>query len=89
LRGRRAALYRQANTRVLQVLPGVPLAQTKEQVALYNGVQGFITSPFGPESFAGVSVTRWGPYVLPFLTKRITSGPYSAILRSHSRRRMC
>lgn len=57
-RAQRAELYRQANTRVLQVLPGVPLVHTQEQVALRNGVQGYITSPFGPESFAGVSVSH-------------------------------
>ena len=38
--------------RILELLPGVPLVHTEERVALRKEVQGYITSPFGPESFA-------------------------------------
>ncbi len=57
-RTERAKLYEQANTRVLETLPGIPLVHTDELVALRTGVQGYITSPFGPELLSAVSVTR-------------------------------
>jgi peptide/nickel transport system substrate-binding protein len=54
----RATLYSQANARLLTALPGVPLVHTAQNVALSGAVQGYLTSPFGPESLAGVSVVR-------------------------------
>ena len=42
----------------MSTLPGVPLLHTEEFVALRSAVQGYITSPFGPERFAGVSVSN-------------------------------
>lgn len=56
-RAKREDLYREANARVLSILPGVPLVHTEEQVALRSRVRGYITSPFGPESLAGVTVS--------------------------------
>lgn len=53
-RARRAALYRQANDRVMDFLPGVPLVNTQEFVALRADVAGYVTSPFGPELYAGL-----------------------------------
>jgi len=38
----------------MQLLPGVPLVHTEELVALRADVEGYITSPFGSESLAGV-----------------------------------
>ena len=54
-RARRAALYRQANDRVMEFLPGVPLVQTAEFVALRADVSGYTPSPFGPELYARVA----------------------------------
>ncbi len=54
-RTKRAVLYREANVRVMQILPGIRLVHTEEMLALRADVQGYITSPFGPESLAGVS----------------------------------
>jgi len=51
----RAALYRKANAQVMALVPGVPLVHTEELVALRGDVHGYVTSPFGPEPFAGVS----------------------------------
>lgn len=56
-RARREELYEAANGRVLAVLPGVPLVHNKERVALRNEVGGYITSPFGPESLAGITIS--------------------------------
>jgi peptide/nickel transport system substrate-binding protein len=55
VRAKRTELYRQANERVLELLPGVPLVHTKELVALRADVQGYVPSPFAPEALAGVS----------------------------------
>jgi peptide/nickel transport system substrate-binding protein len=52
----RATLYSQANARLLTALPGVPLVHTAQNVALRGEVQGYLTSPFGAESLADVSV---------------------------------
>ena len=57
-RAKRVALYRQANERVMQLLPGVPFVHTEELVALRAGVEGYIASPFGPERFAGITRTE-------------------------------
>ena len=54
-RAKRAELYRRANELVMQLLPGVPLVHTEEALALRADVQGYITSPFGPELYAGIS----------------------------------
>ena len=42
----------------MQLLPGVPLVHTEELVALRAGIDGYITSPFGPERFAGITRTE-------------------------------
>ncbi len=58
VRAERAALYRQANDRVLELLPGVPLVYTGELVALRRAVQGYVTSPTSLEPLLLVSVTE-------------------------------
>lgn len=40
----------------MEILPGVPLVHTAEYVALRANVQGYVTSAFGPEPYAGVSL---------------------------------
>jgi dipeptide transport system substrate-binding protein len=54
-RTKRDRLYREANERVMEILPEVPLVHTEEYVALRGDVEGYITSPFGPELYSGVS----------------------------------
>ncbi len=52
---RRAALYRRADERVMELLPGVPLVHTHELVALRADVEGYVPRPFGPDLLVGVS----------------------------------
>jgi peptide/nickel transport system substrate-binding protein len=56
VRTQRALLYRQANERVLDLVPAVPLLHTPEFVALRSNVQGYVASSFGPEVYSGVSL---------------------------------
>ncbi len=55
-RAKRLALYSQANERVMQLLPGVPLVHTHEFVALRAAVDGYITSPASLEPLSVVSL---------------------------------
>jgi peptide/nickel transport system substrate-binding protein len=55
VRTKRAAIYRRANERVMEILPGVPLVHTGEFVALRADVQGYVTNAFGPEPYAVLS----------------------------------
>jgi peptide/nickel transport system substrate-binding protein len=55
--GRRAALYRNANRKVMQTLPAVPFVTTRQPVAVSRAVHGFVPSPLGIDSFAGVSLS--------------------------------
>ncbi len=54
----RTQLYRKANDRIMQLLPGMPLIHTKEYVALRSSVQGYITSPVSLEPLSGVSLKK-------------------------------
>jgi peptide/nickel transport system substrate-binding protein len=53
----RTLLYRQANERVLELLPAVPLVHTPEFLALRSDVHGYVASSFGPELLNGVSIS--------------------------------
>ena len=52
----RAAHYRRANRTVMRLLPGVPFVTTRQPVGLRRSVRGFVPSPLGIESLAGVSI---------------------------------
>lgn len=40
----------------MDILPGVPLVPTEQFVALRANVQGYITSPFGPDLLTPITV---------------------------------
>ena len=40
----------------MDILPGLPLIHTEQFVALRADVEGYITSPFGPELLSGITV---------------------------------
>ena len=52
---RRAALYRRANREIMRLLPGVPLATTPQPVGVQQTVRGYVPSPLGIDSLAGVN----------------------------------
>jgi peptide/nickel transport system substrate-binding protein len=54
---KREALYVEANQKIMEWLPGVPLVNTKPYLALAASVQGYQASPVGYESFETVSVS--------------------------------
>lgn len=56
-RARRAQLYQDANRRIMELLPGVPLVHTEQFLALRADVRGYITSPVSLEPFAIVSLS--------------------------------
>ena len=53
---RRAALYRQANARIMQLLPGVPYAHSRPALGMQRRVRGYYTSPIGTDLFKTVFV---------------------------------
>lgn len=57
-RSKRAALYRLANRRVMELLPGVPLVHTEEYVAVRAAVVGYVPSPVSLEPLSVVSMNE-------------------------------
>ena len=54
----RTDLYKQANRKIMEFLPGVPYVNTKPALAFDAGVQGYMPSPVSLESFAPVTVQQ-------------------------------
>ena len=50
----RKALYQEANSLIMDFLPGVPYAHTKPALAFEANVEGYEPSPVSLESFATV-----------------------------------
>jgi peptide/nickel transport system substrate-binding protein len=53
---RRAAIYRQANRVIMQLVPGVPYAHTRPALGAQRRVRGYITSPIGTDLFKTVFI---------------------------------
>jgi peptide/nickel transport system substrate-binding protein len=51
---RRAALYREANRVIMQLVPGVPYAHTRPALGAQRRVRGYYTSPIGTDLFKTV-----------------------------------
>jgi peptide/nickel transport system substrate-binding protein len=54
----RAALYQEANRKIMEFLPGLPYVHAKAALAFESAVQGYVPSPVGVggESFASVTL---------------------------------
>ena len=55
---KRTELYKEANRKIMDFLPGVPYVNTKPALAFAANVQGYVPSPVSLESFAPVSVEQ-------------------------------
>jgi peptide/nickel transport system substrate-binding protein len=54
----RTELYKDANRKIMDFLPGVPYVNTKPALAFASNVSGYVPSPVSLESFAPVSVQQ-------------------------------
>jgi peptide/nickel transport system substrate-binding protein len=54
---KRTELYKQANEKIMDLLPGVPYVHTKPALAFAKNVQGYIPSPVSLEPFSLVSLS--------------------------------
>ncbi|MEO6204880.1 MAG: ABC transporter substrate-binding protein [Mycobacteriales bacterium] len=54
---KRADLYKAANEKIMEFLPGVPYVHTKPALAFAKGVTGYVPSPVSIEDFSKVSLS--------------------------------
>jgi peptide/nickel transport system substrate-binding protein len=54
--GKREDLYKEANRKIMEWLPGVPYAHSRPALAFAANVKGYVASPTTNESFATVSI---------------------------------
>ncbi len=54
---KRADLYKAANDKIMEFLPGVPYVHTKPALAFAKGVTGYVPSPVSIEDFSKVSMS--------------------------------
>mgnify|MGYP001791654575 CR=1 FL=1 len=55
--GKRADLYKAANEKIMEFLPGVPYVHTKPALAFAKGITGYVPSPVSIEDFSKVSLS--------------------------------
>jgi peptide/nickel transport system substrate-binding protein len=55
---KRIEIYKDANRKIMEWLPGVPYAHNKPALAFTANVQGYVPSPVDNQSFAPVSITQ-------------------------------
>ena len=55
---KRTELYKAANTKIMEFLPGVPYVHTKPALAFAKGVEGYVPSPVSIEDFSKVSLGK-------------------------------
>ena len=55
---KRTDLYKAANIKIMEFLPGVPYVHTKPALAFAKGVSGYVTSPVSLEDFSKVSYQK-------------------------------
>ncbi len=53
----RTALYEEANRQIMDLLPGLPYANTEPAIALRPGIEGFVPSPVSNEEFNLLTVS--------------------------------
>ena len=55
---KRTELYKAANKKIMEFLPGVPYVHTKPALAFVKGVEGYVPSPVSIEDFSKVSLSK-------------------------------
>jgi len=55
---KRTELYKAANKKIMEFLPGVPYVHTKPALAFVKGVEGYVPSPVSIEDFSKVSLKK-------------------------------
>ena len=55
---KRTELYKAANNKIMEFLPGVPYVHTKPALAFAKGVSGYVPSPVSIEDFSKVSMSK-------------------------------